>query len=155
MPEIVATLPVPSAGRTDELAAYRHTVATMLRGRRVPAAVEVHVSARLYAASGEPALDVVAPPVLAALAETLGYSPSHVRELHLFHTSDPVRPRVEVRVAWGEAALPWHCAWCEPMPSPPATSGVCDYHRAALLAGSPRTPAAVAHAVETQMRPAA
>ena len=155
MPEIVATVPLPPAGHTDEFAAYRYTIATMLRGRRVPAAVGVHVSARLYAASGEPALDLVAPLVLATLAGTLGYTPSRVRELHLFHTPDPVRPRVEVRVAWEEAALPWHCAWCEPLPSQPATSGVCDYHRAALLAASPHTAAAEAHAVETQMRPAA
>jgi hypothetical protein len=150
---IAVTLPLPpsvpqrSRGANsgvvlmEEAQRYGQSVTRLLGGQQVPTGVPVHVSARLYTASATSDLEQVATTLLAG---ALGFTGRQVRELHLFHTYDPAGPRAEVRVLWN--ALPWHCAWCEPMPSARATSGICDYHREAVLAaaGCRTAPARVA-----------
>ena len=137
MAEIAITLPVPPVV-PESVATYRHAVVCLLSGHRVPAGTPVHVSARLYVAQPTLALAAAAALLLDALAAALGVTPGQVRELHLFCAEDLARPRADVRVLWHEDALPWHCAWCEPLPGQQATSGICDYHRAALTMGTGR-----------------
>ena len=132
MAEIVVTLPVPPMV-PDMAATYRHVVVALLPGQHVPAGTPVHITARLYTATPTHVLAAAAGLLLDALAAALGVMQGQVRELHLCCVEDVARPRAEVRVLWHEDALPWHCAWCEPLPAHQATSGICDYHRTALV----------------------
>jgi hypothetical protein len=149
MPELKLTLPIPPrTDCTDKHAAsqmappylaYRRSIAACLRGQHVPAHAAVHLSVRLFSPHRGAAAERAARQVRSAIANAMGFRARQVRELHLYYGSDERQPRAEVRVMWH--TRPWHCAWCEPLPSPDATSGVCEFHRGQLMAAGSRTAA--------------
>ncbi len=148
MPELRVTLPLPPSAnrywrtyqgrtvRSADATSYIALVAAELRGQRqIPDTARVHLTLRVWCDKRRD-LSNCLKVTEDALAQALGWDDRQTAEIHLYKHEEPCRKQQHacVHLAWDDAAIPSHCAWCEAAPSQDATSGICQYHKRDVLA---------------------
>ncbi len=101
--------------------------------RPIGRAARVHLSVRFYVPRRRQDGDNLCKALQDSLAWALDFDDAQIAELHVYVERNGSPPHADVRLLWGDEAIPSACAWCEQVAAH-ETAGICQYHKELALA---------------------